>query len=230
MRVPNHSLHQSPSNVHLLLGFWAILLLVWPALVQAEQWSLDGEGEHPPPAPENRIIKWCSEDGSHVRYASSNIEIKGYTPCGKVGATTTCDASGNRMISKDPNRPHDHLDCGVGPRIFIMNHHEDDTIDLSALPEDDEQVGAMTEAEKRALEKEVQEAYKRDPNLQLQHVAERLIRMMFAANPLDNKSKRERRNTRKQADEILKSFDPQTREALEKFLDTKHWHKTFPKR
>ncbi len=72
----------------------------------------------------NEIIKWCEEDGEGVRYASSNIALKGYKKCGEVQASKTCDAVGNRFFSPQPDKksPHGYLDCSIGPRIEIERH------------------------------------------------------------------------------------------------------------
>lgn len=72
----------------------------------------------------NDIIKWCEDDGDGVRYASANIAIKGYSRCGGLKASKTCDATGNRFFSPGPSKdsPHGYLDCSIGPRIEIERH------------------------------------------------------------------------------------------------------------
>ncbi|MCB0346396.1 MAG: hypothetical protein KDD66_14850 [Bdellovibrionales bacterium] len=72
----------------------------------------------------NSIVKWCEKDGEGVRYASSNIDLKGYVKCGELQASKTCDAVGNRFFSpqSDKKSPHGYLDCNIGPRIQIERH------------------------------------------------------------------------------------------------------------
>lgn len=198
-------------------------------LAEADNWTTEASQEHAPQSPENRIIKWCNEDDSHVRYASANLKIKGYVPCGKLSVSATCDATGNRMISKDNERPHGHLDCSVGPRIFIMRHSEGDIIDTSAVPEDGEEIKPLSYQEKKALKEEMEQASKsqrNNPGQQLQNLVENMIKTMLSSNPRKQNS-RQQRKAKKQVDEALKSMDPHTREALQKFLDIKHWEKVF---
>src|SRR5262249_32183905 len=137
----------------------------------AEEWSADGVGEYPPDAPADRIIKWCSADGSRVRYASANLKIRGFEPCGKLQTTATCDASGTRLISKDDNRPEGHLDCSVGPRIMIVNRGSAETVDQSNMVQSTEEIAPLDPDEQASLGREMKNAEKaqaRDPLIQMQ--------------------------------------------------------------
>ena len=78
----------------------------------------------PPSSAENRIIKWCAEKGTHTRYASANIQLKGYSPCGEVKTAMSCDAVGNRMISPTGTVPYGHRDCSLGKRLVVIRHDE----------------------------------------------------------------------------------------------------------
>lgn len=100
---------------------WLCVLLC-PGTVFGDEWSIDGT-QYPPTPPENRIIRWCSADGTKERFASANIQLKGYEPCGQLRARATCDAAGTKLFSNDPNVPYDHRDCAAGPRIMVISHN-----------------------------------------------------------------------------------------------------------
>lgn len=86
----------------------------------------------------NDIVKWCEEDGEGVRYASANIDLKGYDKCGELKAQKTCDASGQRFISPSSTAPHGYLDCEIGPRIYVRRHLdlESDVLEFQDFRED----------------------------------------------------------------------------------------------
>ena len=189
--------------------------LFLPLQSSAEQWSLEQSQEHPPEKPQNRIIKWCSEDGSQERWASANIQPKGYIPCGKLSTVATCGASGKRMIGgNDSERPRDHRDCGVGPRILIVNHDENDTIDTSAVPENPGEITPLSNDEAKALKQEIEHAEKlqnSDPMMQLQKMADLLLQQLLSGPGGKPKSDRE-------LDKKLKNVDPKTRSAIKQLL------------
>ncbi len=85
----------------------------------AEDWTSNQGRVLPPTSAENRIVKWCEKDGDKVRYASANLEIKGFAPCGTVATAANCDATGNRYIGPATGAPHGYLDCNNGQRIYI---------------------------------------------------------------------------------------------------------------
>lgn len=87
-----------------------------------DAWTVDITKQHPPISQENRIIKWCAESGDGVRYASANIELKGYKPCGELKTAMQCDPAGARMINPAGDFPSSYRDCSVGPRIKIERH------------------------------------------------------------------------------------------------------------
>ncbi len=106
----------------------------------------------PPSSAENRIIKWCAESGTHTRYASANIQLKGYAPCGEVKtAVRTCDAVGNRMISPGGEVPYGYRDCSLGKRLVVIRH---DPLDP---PNDDR---GLSSAEQHALNREFKQIQK----------------------------------------------------------------------
>jgi len=177
-----------------------LIFLCWPCLAENE-WTVEGNQDLPPTNPENRIIKWCKLDGSHVRFASANLKLKGYEPCGKLTSHTSCDAGGTRMISKDANRPSGHLDCGRGPRIQISRDGVDllptpgdeaipsdyylkqlDEDYLQQLPEEEKNktVRAMSPAEVYQMQKEMEraqrQAEKNDPFYGLEKKFEKMLK------------------------------------------------------
>ncbi len=96
----------------------------------ADDWSVNGEKEHAPAEPENRIIKWCHVDGKKIRWASANLDIKDHKPCGKLTTVASCDAAGNKIIGKPmPGEKlggYSYRDCSVGPRIHIETDFDED--------------------------------------------------------------------------------------------------------
>ncbi len=139
-----------------------------------DAWTVDISKQHPPLGQENRIIKWCADDSDGVRYASANIELKGYHPCGELHTTMQCDPSGARMINPPGDFPPAYRDCSIGPRIKVTRHDPlpepaDTNVDATELAQGaglsaDEQrrlkrefAAAQADAEKRE-EREMQEA------------------------------------------------------------------------
>ncbi len=191
------------------------MLLLGAQSALADQWSLSGDLEHPPAQPNNRIIKWCADDSDHERWASANIKLKGYAPCGKLSSVSTCGASGQRLIgSTDAKRPNDHRDCGVGPRILIINHDEEDTIDTSNVAESPEDITPLSSKEQQDLKREFKLAKKQqdsDPMMQMQKMADLLLQQLLMGNGQKPKSDRE-------LNKMLKHVDPKTRKAIKQLL------------
>lgn len=193
-----------------------------------EDWSSESGKEHRPAEQENRIIKWCSEDGSRVRYASANLTIKGFQPCGTLAATKTCDAVGNRIISKDGARPRDHRDCDLGPRILVIRQAPEDEIDLSGLDAKRKQGEPLTPEEQRSLEKELKIAEKKqaayDPAKQVEDILRVMLSgYMSGGQPLSQEDAR----AKKQLKAELERTDPGTRKLLENFLNVNYWKKVL---
>jgi hypothetical protein len=90
--------------------------------VSAEQLVKAQQKESPETDKDNQMIVWCSMTDDSRIYASSKSELESFYPCGKLLANTSCDAEGNRMISKLSNRPEQHRDCDIGPRIIAISH------------------------------------------------------------------------------------------------------------
>lgn len=216
-----------------------------------DRWSQNGVAEHEATSKENRIIKWCKPDGSKARFASANLKIKGYEPCGKLEAVSSCDAVGNRLISKNSKRPIDHKDCGTGPRIVVISHSQ---------PDDGQSgdVEPMTAAENRQLTAEMRAAEKQqenDPEIQLQKAVNQLLTNLLGVDQAEidrlitgnsrgymkngsnkRRNKRNRVKNRNNADKLknrdikalIKQFEamsqhlaPATKEQFEKLLNSK---------
>ncbi len=196
-----------------LLTMALFFCLATPCL--AEQWSLSAELEHPPARPENRIIKWCNEESGHERWASANIKLQGYQPCGKLSSVSTCDAGGKRMIAgNDAARPNDHRDCGVGPRILIINHDESDTIDTSHVASDPADVTPLSSKERQDLKRDFAQAQNlqdKDPMMQMQKMADMFLQQLLGGSARDPKGS-------KQLDQMLKHVDPKTRDSIKQLL------------
>lgn len=194
--------------------------------------------QHSPDGAENRIIKWCQEGGSHIRYASANIKLAGYRPCGGLETSAACDASGNRLIGKSPDKAYGYRDCGT-PRIFISNYSEDDVVDTSNAfrPEDEkDQVEPLSSRERQDLERAFKEIKtEQDPALALQAQISQVIQHIFSqmgAVPSGNGNSGSRskqfkepqfknqnqQELRRRLEELLKGMDPQTRRSVEQML------------
>ena len=208
-----------------------LLAALIPISASADEWSLENGKEFPPEQPENRIIKWCSEDGKKTRYASANLKIKGFKPCGRVSTSKTCDAGGNRLIGKGKDLPRDHKDCSV-ERIFIVNYGEDDTVDRTNMVKPDEDVKPLSEDELAALQREVKNAKKKhkSPQAQMQSIMNAFSRSMSQNNRNKSKqrrrqSKRERERMLKSIEEMLKGYDPSIQKAVKELMDPRYWQR-----
>ena len=184
-----------------------------------DEWSTEAKKQHAPENPRNRIIKWCSLDGTKSRWASANLEIKGYEPCGTLQAATTCDAGGNRMIGKTDERPYTHRDCGVGERIVIIRHDPPDTDTGNTLADyAEEALGkpelALSAEESRKLEREIKDAEKElegSLDYQLQKIGDQLLQQFLSPTGSKKKTK----------------LSQKDQEVLDKFSDPNFWQAAF---
>lgn len=212
-------------------AFALLVMAVTASVTLADEWSqVDGK-EHSPDSAPNRIIKWCSEDGTKTRYASANLQIKNFKPCGVLNIEKSCDASGNRLISNTSDRPRDHRDCDLGPRIMVIRHGEDDIIDASNLAKPSSTPAALTPEEQQALKEELEKASKAqaqyDPLAQLQQFFG--IMMRSTNGEASAKDRKELEQAKKQLNQALPQMDPVTRRAVQQFLDVSYWKKVFGK-
>lgn len=155
----------------------------------------------PPSSAENRIIKWCADRGTHTRYASANIQLRGYTPCGEVKTAMSCDSVGNRMISPSGAVPYGHRDCALGKRLVVIRHDE-----VAPSPDD----RGFSSAEQHAMNREFKQL-QRDQEKQEAKEIEAAMRgfagMFFNEKALRQQQKSSsRRNKAQQIDvaQILK--------------------------
>ena len=138
----------------------------------------------PPSSAENRIIKWCADVGTHVRYASANIQLKNYSPCGEVKTAMSCDAVGNRMISPGGDVPYGHRDCSLGKRLVVIRH---DPVEPTSP------TGGLSSNEQHALNREFKQL-QRDQEKQEAKQIEAAMRG-FAGMFFNDKSTRQQRRS-----------------------------------
>ena len=215
----------TPRYSTLLSGLFIICsLAICTSSSGADEWTSETNKQHLPGSPENRIIKWCSTDGTKVRYASANLKIKEFEPCGTVNTTATCDPSGNRFISKDSERPPAHLDCAVGPRIYVVAHHKDEQVDTSSLALSAEQLNALAPDERESLKRDLQQIEKdqeHDPSMQLQQSLAGLLQGYFGKSAGINsrsKSRAAKAPPQDPVNQLLDQLSPDSRKQLEGLL------------
>lgn len=185
------------------------------AVAADEEWSLDGQ-QYPPTPPENRIIRWCSADGAKERFASANIRLDGYEPCGQLRAHATCDAAGTKLFSNDPNVPYDHKDCAAGPRIMVISHNPP----VQPAPMNEPEIGkASFQREFKQLQKKQEEDAKKELHTIVEAALSQLLGTVVSPNPRSSNrfsrrsakgssQVRSRRSSNGQVMEIEILFDP----------------------
>ncbi len=161
------------------------------AAERSDAWTIDISKQHPPVSAENRIIRWCSEDGSKHRYASANIDLKGYKPCGQLSSVVSCDPSGARVFSSSSQPPpgsrnYAHRDCSVGPRIKVVRHEpnpvtsSDFTGERSQVAADGSPPTGLSAAEYKRLERDFKVA-QAEQERKNQKELEQVMSAMFGA-------------------------------------------------
>jgi len=209
------------------------LLLLSPRTGFADEWSVDEATQLPPTAPENRIIKWCQLEGDGVRYASSNLNIPGYKPCGKLAVTMNCDSTGRRYIGEEISSGYTYRDCSVGPRITI-ERTDGEQIEAESFANDDVKPGdpdPMSTDERTDMENDlakIEQQQQKQTQQELMMIQQLLFGGMFNPNPQKKSKRRKKRfsksEMRKQKRELkkqLKSMDPATKKTLEAMLGVK---------
>lgn len=160
-------------------SIWALILFsaigAQAETESAEQWTEDSSKQHPPEAAANRIIKWCADKGSKERFASSNLELKGYHPCGELKTEVACDPSGKRMIAKNPaDFPYAYKDCSSQPRIILKNYPE--KVEVGSMPTaEPEPMNASEQAELRSSLEELKHRQDGSPEVQLEQAMNQLL-------------------------------------------------------
>ncbi len=210
-----------------------LVLVLFASRANAEDaWTTDAGKQHPAASAENRIIRWCNEAGTHERFASANIEIKGYHPCGELAMPVSCDPSGTRMIGKSGETPYAFKDCAVGPRIKIERHGPVITENYQdPLSPDGEDPGdPLSTIERSDLAREMKKAKDQQAqslDVQLQRALDQMMQQLLSIDGYDVLSgqktarrapSKQRRFNEKQIDELIRYVDPQYQRQLEKIL------------
>ncbi len=147
----------------------------------ADGWGIDPAKEHPPASSQNRIIRWCSADGKKERFASANLAVEGFQPCGELNTPVACDPVGQRMIGKS-EKPPIYKDCSVGPRIVV---HKADGIKIGSAALAGEPLGPLSPDEQAALKRDVKSAEKdqsTDTQMQLEKMVDGILQSMLVAD------------------------------------------------
>lgn len=114
-------------RIVLATTFLSIAMVRFPILfveAESDSFNVQRSSGYAGDEPENAIIKWCSDrDSSRVRYASANIDLAGWSPCGEVKTLAYCDASGGRRyLLPDAEVPYGYRPCSEGSRIYVKLH------------------------------------------------------------------------------------------------------------
>ncbi|MDD2943248.1 MAG: hypothetical protein PHC51_09820 [bacterium] len=109
------------------ISFLCIAIVCFPVFVveaETDSFNVQRSSGYTGEEPENAIIKWCSDrDSTKIRYASANIDLAGWSPCGEIETLAYCDASGGRRyFSPESEVPHGYRLCSEGPRIYVKLH------------------------------------------------------------------------------------------------------------
>lgn len=208
------------------------LLIASPAFAD-ESWTDEVGKEGPAPQNENRIIRWCSTDGTHQRFASANIEINGYQPCGEINVPVSCDPSGKRYIGKSGNEPYAYKSCAKGPRIVMPAQSEDEE-ESEEVRELDTALSETAPTPLNSKEKmdlasdlrQVEQNQSSDVEMQLQKVLDGMLgQLLSQAGPMMKASKNSNRRgqkgllQKKQIDELIRYVDPQQQDQLRQMLE-----------
>jgi len=210
----------------------SLLLLVPTPALAADQWSYQEHTQDDPTPPRDRIIKWCNDSGQ-VRYASANIKLKEYKPCGKIDTTATCDPSGNRFIGgNDSKKPYTYKNCNIGKRIEITNYKREDTDTpegvTTSSPNDP--IKPLSPSEEEQLRKDMKKAKQQhshnDPTAQVQQLIQGLMGNLLDPNSnkgstrnLKSKRKPSRGQQQQMVKGLLDQLDPKSRQAVEQFMN-----------
>ncbi len=133
------------------------------------------------------------------------------------------------------DRPAVHKDCGVGPRIVIINHDSADTVETDNLARTPEDIKPLSSKERSELSRALKENQRKQNQQyvdQMREVTKLLMSGLLGVdsspytfnNTKRRKSKyerrREQRKAKKQLRQMLQQLDPASRKALEAMLNT----------
>ena len=152
------------------------------SIVRAEDgWGIDPKKEHPPMSSQNRIIRWCSNDGKKERFASANLAVEGFHPCGELKTPVSCDPVGQRMIGNNGQPPEVYKDCSLGPRIVV---HKSDGVKIGSAALQGENPEPISSLEQAALQRDVKNAAKDQESstqAQLERMVDGILQSMLIA-------------------------------------------------
>ncbi len=182
-------------SLHMFVKIISTILFLAP-LSHADNWSINEKKALPAQRDENRIIKWCDkETGKKVRYASANIGLDGYEPCGAIKTVDVCDANGNKFLGKVP-KTGVFTKCSAPIIKDIVNSNDNlpsenfsDDIDLNEL--------------KKEIKK-VEKIHNSDPEVKMQILADNLLNGVLGK---DNKGLADLLDKKKQK-QLFKQFVP----------------------
>lgn len=175
---------------------------VCPVLAEDDSWTIDLNKQHPPVSQENRILKWCADAGDGVRFASANIELKGYHPCGELQTAMQCDPSGARMINPGGEFPSTYRDCSLGPRISVVRRDPLPAVAPDGLgeappgssPEGSATNEGLSPGEQRRLKREFSAAQQQQERAEQKEIEQAMKAVLGAFGGLQNADPERRRN------------------------------------
>ncbi len=174
------------------------IILILTSSTWAENWSFNDKQNLPAQKDENRIIKWCDkETGKKTRYASANIELAGYKPCGAIKSIDVCDANGNKFLGDTPKKG-----------IFTQCRSEEivsrETIKNDETIISNNSSSGLSDRELEREIKKVAKAHNSDPDVQMQLLADNVIKGFFGKDNKDLMGLMDQKNRK----ELFKKFVP----------------------
>ncbi|MFN8392190.1 MAG: hypothetical protein U0136_17995 [Bdellovibrionota bacterium] len=205
---------------------FALSLLVWEApsqcIAESEQWTEQASNQHPAVGAHNRIIRWCSSEGKPERFASANISLKGYQPCGELQTPISCDPSGRRYISKDANTPYAYKDCGT-ERIHMprrkdlpFDEHGNPIGDVAQQANGADPLSTNEAASLRRDVKKIEAAQSQDLDMQIEKMLSSMMNQMISGANVNRGGKAAPRGRalvdERQLEMLMRYVDPQQQE------------------
>ena len=224
-------------SLHMFLKIVSIILLSF-STCHADNWSINQKKALPGEKDENRIIKWCDkETGKKVRYASANIALKGYEPCGSIKSVDVCDENGNKFLGQVPKKGiFSQCNAPLVKEQEVNDQSETDftntegTNSKESFSDDDISLNEL----KREIKK-VEEIHNSDPEVKMQILADNLMKGIFGKgnkNLADLLDKKKQKEMFKQFVPILESYmqllDKDTQKAVKPLIE--HVKKTMTKK
>jgi len=174
------------------------IILILNLNAWADNWSFNNKKNLPAQKDENRIIKWCDkETGKKTRYASANVELAGYKPCGAIKSIDVCDANGNKFLGDVPKKGI-FTQCSSGE---IVKDGETIIGNDTTIVFDNK---GLSDKELEREIKKVAKAHNSDPDIQMQMLADNVIKGFFGKDNKDLMSLMDQKNRK----ELFKKFVP----------------------